>query len=67
MVGMKKNVHFLLGVGFKAPPRGIQGRNSTGPALSNGVYPPGPLKIYTIFECYFKKRLAGEMGKYFLF
>jgi hypothetical protein len=27
-----------LRVGFKAPPRGVQGRNSTGPALSNGVY-----------------------------
>ena len=30
-------------------------------------YLPRPLKIYTIFECYFEKRLASEMGKYFLF
>jgi hypothetical protein len=35
--GDEKNVHSLLRVGFKAPPRGVQGRNSTGPALSDGV------------------------------
>ena len=35
--GDEKNVHSLLRVGFKVPPRGVQGRNSTEPALSDGV------------------------------